>query len=54
MKITKEQLAEMQEASKPLREWMAKNCHQLTRIILEAGRVELVEVVAGSTYTEET
>lgn len=46
MKLTKEQIKEMEAAAKPLWEFMARHCHPHTRIIVEHDSVELVEGVA--------
>jgi len=52
MIITKEQTASMLEAAKPLMKWLSDNCHPHCTVIVDSGRVELVEGIA-TTMTDE-
>lgn len=47
MTLTKEQLAELEEASRPIWEFMEKYCHPHCKIIVEQTGVELVEGVGS-------
>ena len=51
--MTREKLKELEEAAKPLMEFLKKNFNPHCRIIVESHSAEVVESVAGVHITEE-
>ena len=47
MILTEQQQQELETASRPLIEWLNKNCHPHVTAIVEPGRVELMEGVCS-------
>jgi len=52
MVLTKEKMVEMEKCAKPLIEWMAKNLHPHTTIIVDSTSAELKESIAKVGATE--
>lgn len=50
--VTKEQMAELEELSKPLLKWLNENGNPHSKLILECGSVELVSGVCMIPCTE--
>jgi hypothetical protein len=47
MVLTEQQQKELESVSRPLIEWLNKNCHPHVTAIVEPGRVELLEGVCS-------
>ena len=52
MILTKEQIKELEEVSRPLIKWLNDNCHPHVTAIVDPGRVELTEGVASISITD--
>jgi hypothetical protein len=52
MTLTEQQQKELELSSRPLIEWLNKNCHPHVTAIVEPDRVELVEGVCSIPITD--
>lgn len=47
MILTKEQIAQLEEAAKPLMKFLAENCHPHVKVIVESNNAEVLEGLAN-------
>jgi len=53
MTLNKQQLDQMFEAARPLKEWLGANCHPHCTALVESDRIILVEGIAGGPFPED-